>query len=72
MLSHYDKIVRINTEVTKKETVVQYMLGARYSRSYSGTLWSEDCLFKSIEEAELECKIRNKKLEDLGDDHESI
>ena len=63
ILSHYDKIIKIDVEITKKETKTQYMLGARYSGSYGGTLWDENDLFKTIEEAELECKKRNEELE---------
>ena len=41
------------------------MLGQRYSGSYSGTLWHEDDLFRTKDEAELECKRRNKELENI-------
>jgi RecJ-like exonuclease len=65
ILSSYDKIVKIDIDVTKKEIEIRYMLGQRYSGSYSGTLWHEDDLFRTKDEAELECKRRNKELENI-------
>ena len=55
--------VKIDIDVTREKTEIRYLLGRKYSKSYSGTLWDEDCLFKTVEEAEVECEKRNKELE---------
>lgn len=63
ILSGYDKIIKIEVEVTKKETNIKYMLGHRYSQSSLGNYWFEDCVFSTIEEAQAECIKRNKEIE---------
>jgi len=65
ILSGYDNIVKIDVDITREETKIRYILGRKYSKSYSGTLWDENDLFKTTEEAEVECERRNKELEKL-------
>ena len=65
ILSGYDNVVKIDIDVTREKTEIRYLLGRKYSKSYSGTLWDEDDLFKTTEEAEAECERRNKKFEKL-------
>ena len=65
IVSGYNNIVKIDIDVTREKTEIRYLLGRKYSKSYSGTLWNEDDLFKTTEEAELEYKRRNKELENL-------
>jgi len=63
ILSGYDNVIKIDIDVVRKETKISYLLGRKYSNLYSGTLWDENDLFKTIEEAELECEKRNEELE---------
>ena len=65
ILSGYDNVIKIDIDITKEKTEIRYLLGRKYSKSYSGTLWDENDLFKTIEEAEIECKKRNEELEKL-------
>jgi len=62
ILTGYDKVIKIDIDISKNEIKIRYILGYRYSESYCGTLWSEDEVFGSIEEAQLECDRRNKEL----------
>jgi len=66
LFSCYDNnvnVVKIDIDITKEETKIRYLLGRKYSKSYSGTLWDENDLFKTVGEAEAECERRNKELE---------
>ena len=63
VMSGYNNVIKIDIDITKEETRIRYLLGRKYSKSYSGTLWDENDLFKNVEEAELECTKRNKELE---------
>jgi len=65
ILSGYDNVVKIDIDVTREEIKIRYLLGRKYSNSYSGTLWPENDLFRTIEEAELECKKRNEELDNV-------
>jgi len=68
ILSGYDKVIKVDIDIFRnkgdvKSTInIRYILGYRYSDSSCGTLWPEDCVFGSIEEAQLECNKRNKEL----------
>ena len=64
-MSGYNNVIKIDIDITKEEVKIRYLLGRKYSKSYSGTLWDEDDLFKTTEEAEAECERRNKKFEKL-------
>jgi len=59
----YDNVVKIDIDIIRKETKIRYLLGRKYTNSYSGTLWNENDLFRIIEE-EVECKKRNEELKD--------
>jgi len=65
VLSGYDNVVKIDIDVTREKTEIRYLLGRKYSKSYSGTLWDENDLFKTVEEAKEECERRNEELEKL-------
>ena len=65
ILSGYDNIIKIDIDITREETKIRYILGRKYSKSYSGTLWDENDLSKTTEEAEAECERRNEELEKL-------
>jgi len=60
-----DNVIRIDIDVTREEVKIRYILGRKYSKSYSGTLWDENDLFKTVEEAEVECKRRNEDLDKM-------
>ena len=57
----YDKIVKIDVDISKKKSEVRYMLGIKHSDSYSGILYSGEDLFFTEEEALIECEKRNKE-----------
>jgi len=63
ILFGYDNVIKIDIDITREKTEIRYLLGREYSKSYSGTLWNENDLFKTTEEAEVECERRNKELE---------
>jgi len=63
VMSGYNNVTKIDIDITKEETKIRYLLGRKYSKSYSGSLWDENDLFKTVEEAEAECSKRNKELE---------
>ena len=62
VMSGYNNVLKIDIDITKEEVKIRYLLGRKYSKSYSGTLWEENDLFKTVKEAELECTKRNKEL----------
>ena len=68
ILSGYDKVIKVDIDVfrnkgdIKSTIIIRYILGYRYSDSSCGTLWPEEDVFGSIEEAQLECNKRNKEL----------
>jgi predicted RNA-binding Zn-ribbon protein involved in translation (DUF1610 family) len=63
MLAGYNHVNKIDIDINKKGMEIRYILGTKYSKSESGTLWLEEDLFFSKEKALKECEKRNLELE---------